>query len=86
MASTAHTHHHYPLHERITRVVGADVRLLYGIGVPILATVGFIIALAVSKQTWMAGAVVFFLVITLAVVVFGLYGMLDDEDENERRS
>jgi cell shape-determining protein MreD len=81
MASAAHTHHHYSLHERITRAVGADIRLFYGMAVPMFATVGFIIALAVSGQGWMVGAVVVFLLITLAVVVFGLYGMLDEDDD-----
>ena len=81
MASAAHTHHHYSIHERITRAVGADVRLFYGMAVPMFATVGFIIALAISGQAWMVGAVVVFLLITLAVVVFGLYGMLDEDDD-----
>jgi cell shape-determining protein MreD len=81
MASAAHTHHHYSIHERVTRAVGADVRLLYGFAVPMFATVGFIIALAVSGQSWMVGAVAVFLLITVAVVVFGLYGMLDEDDE-----
>jgi hypothetical protein len=82
MASAAHTHHHYPLHERVTRTVGADVRLFYGIGIPMMATLGFIIAAAVSGQSWMAGAAVVFLIVTLGVVVFGFYGMLiEDEDD-----
>ncbi len=81
MPSAAHTHHHYSIHERITRAVGADVRLFYGMAVPMFATVGFIIALAISGQGWMVGAVVVFLLISLAVVVFGLFGMLEDDDE-----
>ena len=61
------------------------MRLLYGFAVPMFATIGFIIALAVSGQSWMVGAVVVFLLITVAVVVFGLYGMLEDEDEEPLR-
>jgi hypothetical protein len=81
MASAAHSYHHDPLHERIARRVGADVRLLYGIGVPMLATIGFIVALAVSGQSWMVVAVIAFLIVTLGVVVLGFYGMLGEDDE-----
>jgi hypothetical protein len=82
MASAAHTHHHDPIHVRMTRLIGADMRLIYGIGVPMLATIGFIIGLAVSGQSWMVIPVVAFLLVTLAVVVFGLYGMLDEDDNS----
>ena len=74
-------HHSIPLHTRITRVLGADVRLLYGFAVPIFATVGFIIAFAVSGQGWMVGAVGVFMLIATAVVVFGIVGMLDEPPE-----
>ncbi|HUO71849.1 MAG TPA: hypothetical protein VMU39_13825 [Solirubrobacteraceae bacterium] len=84
MTTAAHTHHHYSIHERVTRALGADMRLFYGFAIPMFATVGFIIALAISGQAWMVGAVVVFLLITVAVVVIGLYGMLDESDEDEQ--
>jgi cell shape-determining protein MreD len=77
------SHHAIPLHVRMERALGADMRLLYGIAAPIAAAVAFIIALALSKQTWMAGVVVFFLVIALAVVVFGIYEMLGEDEEDK---
>lgn len=81
MATTSHPHHSVPLHTRVTRAVGADVRLFYGFAIPIAIAVGFIIALAFSHQSWMAAAAVVFTVIALAVVVFGIMGMLDESDE-----
>jgi cell shape-determining protein MreD len=82
-----HTHHHEPLHERVERALGADIRLIYGIGVPMIGVLGFVIALAISGQGWMVGAVVVFLLIALAVVVFGLYEMLgEDSDDEQTRS
>jgi len=81
MATASHPHHSIPLHTRITRMLGADVRLLYGFAVPIFATVGFIIAFAVSGQGWMVGAVGVFMLIATAVVVFGIVGMLDEPDD-----
>ena len=83
MAAASHSHHSIPLHTRVTRAVGADVRLLYGFAVPIFATVGLIIAFAISGQGWMLGAVAVFMVIALAVVVFGIVGMLDEPDDEQ---
>ncbi len=83
MATASQSHHSTPLHKRVTRLVGADVRLLYGFAVPIFATVGFIIAFAVSGQGWMIGAVGVFMCIALAVVVFGILGMLDEPDDQQ---
>jgi cell shape-determining protein MreD len=82
MESAGHTHHHYTLNQRVTRMIGADMRLLYGIAVPMFATIGFIIALAATGQSWMVGPVVVFLLITVSVVVFGLLGMLDEDDDD----
>jgi hypothetical protein len=83
MATASYSHHTELLNARVTRAVGADVRLLYGFSVPIVATVGFIIALAVSGQGWMVGAVGLFMLIALAVVVFGIVGMIDEPDNEQ---
>jgi hypothetical protein len=51
---------------------------------PSRTTIGcFIIALAVSGQSWMVVAVVAFLIVTLGVVVLGLSGMLGEDDEEQ---
>ncbi len=85
MATTSHPHHSIPLHARVTRALGADVRLLYGFAVPIFVTVGLIVAFAISGQGWMVGAVGVFMLIALAVVVFGILGMLDESEDEQTR-
>ncbi len=82
MATASHPHPYSRLDRPVTRVLGADTRLLYGFAVPIFATIGFIIALAFTGQTWMAGAALVFLVIALVVVVFGIVGMINEPDDD----
>jgi ABC-type uncharacterized transport system fused permease/ATPase subunit len=82
MSTSSTPHHSQSISERLERAIGADMRLIYGIAIPMLATIGFIIALAISGQGWMVPAVVVFLVITLAVVVFGLFEMMNDDDQD----
>jgi hypothetical protein len=86
MATGRHAHHERTISDRMESAVGADMRLIYGIAVPMLATIGFIIALAVSGQGWMVPAVVVFLIITLAVVIFGLFEMLGEDETDETHS
>ena len=45
------------------------------------ATIGFIVALAVSGRPWMVGPVVVLLLVTVAAIVFGLLGVLDADEE-----
>ena len=82
-ARSVHVHHVEPLHTRMTRVLGADMRLLYGFAIPMAGVIAFIIALAVSGQAWMIGGVIVFMLIALAVVVFGLYEMLGEDGDEE---
>jgi hypothetical protein len=68
------------LDETVERLLGADMRLLYGMAVPILMVVGLIILLALNPATWLVAAVVVLEIAALAVVVLGFVGMLDEDD------
>jgi len=67
----------------VERTLGADVRLLYGMVVPILMLSGLIILLALSPQTWLVIAVLLLEIAALGVVVTGFVGMLNDDDEDD---
>jgi hypothetical protein len=83
MATASHHHPYSRLDGPLTRLLGADTRLLYGFGVPIFATIGFILALVLTGETWMAAAALVFLVIALIVVVFGIVGMINEPDDGQ---
>jgi hypothetical protein len=65
------------------RALGVDVRLLYGMAVPVLMVSGLIVLLALSPQTWMVIAVVLLEIAALGVVVTGFVGILNDEGEED---
>ena len=69
--------------QSVERLLEADMRLMYGMAVPILMIVGLIIVLALHPATWLATAVVVVEIAVLAVVVLGFVGMLNDDDEEE---
>jgi hypothetical protein len=81
MQSATPVYPQYPLNQRVGRELVADLRLQYGIAVPMFATIGFIVALAVSGQSWMVGPVVVLLLVTVAAIVFGLLGVLDAHED-----
>ncbi len=65
----------------MTRMLGADLRLIYGIGVPIAMIVGLIIVLALHPAKWVVGVVVVCELAGLALIVTKLYAMMSDHDE-----
>ena len=69
-----------PLNDRVERTIGADVRLLYGLGVPMLAATGFIIAYALSGSWVLLALVVLFVFLAAGVVIVGMLQMLRDGD------
>jgi hypothetical protein len=72
--------------ESVERVLGADMRLIYGMAVPILMVCGLIVVLALSPATWLVVAVLVIEIALLAVVVLGFFGLLnEDEPRNEMR-
>ncbi len=80
------THHAAPFRsfERATeRVLGVDMRLLYGFAVPILMVCGVIVLLALAPSPWMVAAVMLLEAVCLGVVVTGFVGLLGEDDEED---
>jgi len=67
----------------VERALGVDVRLLYGMVVPILIVSGLIVLLALSPQTWLQIAVLLVEIAALGVVVVGFVGILNDDGEED---
>ena len=65
----------------MTRMLGADLRLLYGIGVPIAMVLGLIVVLALNPAKWVVGVIVVCEIAGLALIVTRLYAMMSDDDE-----
>jgi hypothetical protein len=62
------------------RIIGADFRLIYGIGVPILILCGLIIALAAYPKAWLVAILVILEISSLVVIVRALMTMMDDDE------
>lgn len=91
MATTAHNHeHHDPVFRgfdySVERVLGADMRLVYGMLAPILMVIGLIVVLALQPATWLVGVIVVVEVAALAVVITGLLGMMSTDDDQDDAS
>lgn len=66
----------------VERVLGADMRLIYGFAVPVLMVVGLIIILALRPETWLVVSILVLEVAALGVVVAGILEMLNEEDDD----
>jgi len=80
---TSLTHAFRGFDRSVERVLGVDVRLLYGMIVPILMVSGLIVLLALSPQTWLQIAVLLAEIAALGVVVTGFVGILNDNGEDD---
>jgi hypothetical protein len=69
--------------EDLERRIGADMRLIYGMLVPILMICGLIILLALNPQTWVVIIVLVFELVALGVVITGFMGMLNESDTDD---
>jgi len=67
----------------VERALGVDVRLLYGMVVPILMVSGLIVLLALSPQTWLQIAVLLVEIAALGVVITGFVGILNDSGDED---
>lgn len=67
----------------VERVLGADMRLIYGMLVPILMVCGLIIVLAFSPSAWLVGLILLFELLGLALVVYGFIVLIRDDDEHD---
>lgn len=68
----------------VERFLGADMRLLYGMGVPVVgvsAVISVVIAFAASP--WTIGALMALEVVMLFVVVVGFFAMLDETEDRD---
>jgi len=69
------------LDARVERLIGADMRLIYGLGGPVLLLCGVIMLLALTPSEWLVGAAVVLEVAALGLVVTKVLAMLDEPDE-----
>jgi hypothetical protein len=70
--------------ESVEGVLGADMRLIYGMAAPILMIVGLLVILALSPAVWLLATIMVLEFALLAVVVYGFAGLLSEgEDEDE---
>lgn len=80
--STDHPHRFHGFDESVERAVGADMRLLYGMLVPILMICGVIIVLALSPAMWLVAIILVLELGALAMVGYGLAGMLNEPPDD----
>jgi len=69
--------------DSVEHVLGADMRLIYGMAAPILMIVGFIVVLALSPATWLVIAIVVLEIAALGLVVTGFMTMMNEEPEDQ---
>jgi hypothetical protein len=82
-SSSPHTSAFRGFDESVERGLGADMRLVYGMAVPILMIVGLIVILALSPAVWLVAAIVVMELAALAVVVYGFMSMLREPDHED---
>ena len=87
MAPTTHqSEHREPafstFDSSVRRILGADMRLVYGLLAPALLIIGLIVALALKPATWLLVAIVVVELGALAVVLTGLLGMLSGDADD----
>lgn len=76
-------HHTDPLHDldvAVESAVGADLRLLYGMLVPVLLVVGLILALVIGRTYWLVAAALIPEIALLLFIVVKILAMLDEPD------
>ena len=75
---------HQPLHERVERVLETgDLRLIYGLGVPLLVVVAGVCAVAVAHSTWLVIPLITMVVALTGIVLVGVAQMLDDSGDRD---
>lgn len=64
------------------RTLGVDMRMIYGMLIPILMVCGLIVLLALKPETWLVIAVLLLECAALGVVVTGFLGMLNEDEDD----
>ena len=73
---------HERLEKGVERTLGTgDMRLLYGMGVPLLLMVALIIGAFLLEAVWLTAVLMFLIAAFTVVILIGLNHMLDDEDD-----
>ncbi|MGA9858268.1 MAG: hypothetical protein WBQ18_10435 [Solirubrobacteraceae bacterium] len=79
-----HQRLHRPSFERfddsVGRMLGVDMRLLYGMAAPILVIVGLLIVLGLHPSEWLVGAIMLVELVGLALVLVGIFGVMDNHE------
>ncbi len=81
--------HPDPLHGLDTSVesaLGVDLRLLYGMLVPVLLIVGLIIALVLVRSYWLVAAALVPEIACLGLIVVKTMAMIDEPDQMETQT
>src|ERR1700748_2250591 len=84
--STDHPNAFRGFDQSVERALGADMRLLYGMLVPILMICGVIVVLALTPATWLVAIVLVLELGALAVVGYGFAGMLSELPDDDTPS
>jgi Flp pilus assembly protein TadB len=66
------------LDSAIERLIGVDMRLIYGFGVPMLALCALIVVMMLASSVWMVAAAMVVVLAMLALVLTGFLGMFDE--------
>lgn len=74
-----------PLHERVERVLETgDLRLVYGLGVPLLAVVAGVSGVAIAHAAWLVIPLITMVVALTGIVLVGVAYMLDDSGDGDQ--
>jgi hypothetical protein len=69
--------------ECVERVLGADMRLVYGMAAPILMILGLVTILALSPAVWLLATIMLLELALLGVVVYGFAGLLGEDGDRD---
>jgi uncharacterized membrane protein len=73
-----------PLHRRVEQLLqSGDMRLIYGIAVPLFVVIALIVALAISGRTILVIPLMLVVVVLTGVIMVGLNQMMSDDDEED---
>ncbi len=70
-----------PLHEKVESLFGSgDLRMIYGMGTPVVGMTLLIIAALVIGETWLVAPLMALIAVSTAVVLMGINYMLDEDE------
>lgn len=63
----------------LENMLGADLRLIYGVAIPMVVVVDLIVLLALRPMAWLVAILMLVEVAALGLIIFAFIKMLDDE-------